>query len=307
MDQQRKVAELKNRLKAAARDRLARFVLAGGQARGALVNGTGLVGKMREAHQLGILETLVLGHAYLGALLMASTMKGEERVALQVDCRGPIKGLIVEANARMEVRGYLQRVPIPIDKPLVDFNLAPFFGAGLLKISRYLQGASTPFVGTVDLQYGNLAEDLTYYYLSSEQIHTAFNLSVQFDRQGNVTGAGGLFVQRMPDCREDTARELERIVTTLPPLGKSMAQQRDAPTLLAEDFAALSPVVKDSRRVDFFCPCERSRFRRLLAMLPAKDLEDLRTKGPFPVELRCNYCNRIYAFSRDQLATLDAG
>jgi molecular chaperone Hsp33 len=154
---------------------------------------------MRQAHQLGILETLVLGHAYLGALLMASTMKGEERVALQVDCRGPIKGLIVEANARMEVRGYLQRVPIPIDKPLDDFNLAPFFGAGVLRILRYLQGAAAPFVGTVDLQYGNLAEDLTYYYLSSEQIHTAFNLSVQFDRQGRVTGAGGLFVQRMPD------------------------------------------------------------------------------------------------------------
>ncbi|MGD8241322.1 MAG: Hsp33 family molecular chaperone HslO [Desulfobacterales bacterium] len=304
MDKHKKVAELKTRLKAAARDRLERFVLAGGQVRGALVNGTGLVGKMRQAHQLGILETLVLGHAYLGALLMASTMKGEERVALQVDCRGPIKGLIVEANARMEVRGYLQRVPIPIDKPLDDFNLAPFFGAGVLRISRYLQGAAAPFVGTVDLQYGNLAEDLTYYYLSSEQIHTAFNLSVQFDRQGRVTGAGGLFVQRMPDCREDTARELERLVTTLPPLGKSQAQEREPQTLITEEFAALAPVVKDSRRVDFFCPCQRSRFQRLLAMLPADDLEDIKTKGPFPVELRCNYCNQIYAFSQDQLAGL---
>ena len=304
MDKRKKVAELKTRLKAAARDRLERFVLAGGQVRGGLVNGTGLVGKMRQAHQLGILETLVLGHAYLGALLMASTMKGEERVALQVDCRGPIKGLIVEANARMEVRGYLQRVPIPIDKPLVDFNLAPFFGAGLLRISRYLQGAAAPFVGTVDLQYGNLAEDLTYYYLSSEQIHTAFNLSVQFDRQGGVSGAGGLFVQRMPACREGTARELERIVTTLPPLGKALAQEREPSTLIAEEFAALTPVVKDSRRVDFFCPCRRSRFQRLLAMLPADDLEDIKTKGPFPVELRCNYCNQIYTFSQDQLAGL---
>ena len=226
---------------------------------------------------------------------------------MQIDCRGPIKGLVVEANARLEVRGYLRRVPIPIDKPLDDFNLAPFFGAGLLQISRYRQGTATPFIGTVDLQHGNLAEDLAYYYLSSEQIQTAFNLSVQFDRQGQVTGAGGLLLQRMPACREDTARELERIVTTLPPLGQSLGQEREAPAMIAEAFASLSPVVKDSQRVEFFCPCQRSRFKKLLALLPAEDLTDLKTRGPFPVELRCHYCNRIYAFAQDELAALDAG
>ena len=301
------VNALKARLKEAARDRLVRFVLAGGQARGALVSGTGLVRRMRQAHQLGILETLVLGHAYLAALLMASTMKGEERVALQVDCAGPIKGLVAEANARLEVRGYLRRVPIPIDTPLADFDLSPFFGAGLLRVSRYVLGAAAPFIGTVDLQYGNLAEDLTYYYLSSEQIHTAFNLSVQFDRQGNVAGAGGLFVQRMPNCREDTAFELERLCTTLPPLGRALTRGRDPETLIKAEFVAVSPAIKDSRRVDFFCPCQRRRFQSLLALLPANELEDLKTTGPFPVELRCNYCNQVYAFSQDQLADIESG
>ena len=301
------VNALKARLKEAARDRLVRFVLAGGQARGALVSGTGLVRRMRQAHQLGILETLVLGHAYLAALLMASTMKGEERVALQVDCAGPIKGLVAEANARLEVRGYLRRVPIPIDTPLADFDLSPFFGAGLLRVSRTVRGAAAPFIGTVDLRYGNLAEDLTYYYLSSEQIHTAFNLSVQFDRQGDVAGAGGLFVQRMPNCREDTAFELERLCTTLPPLGRALTRGRDPETLIKAEFAAVSPAVKDSRRVDFFCPCQRRRFQSLLALLPANELEDLKTTGPFPVELRCNYCNQVYAFSQDQLADIESG
>lgn len=298
--------DLKTRLRAAARDCLVRFVLAGGQARGGVVNATFLTQEMRRQHHLGILETLVLGRAYIGALLMAGSMKGEERVALQVDCSGPIKGLVVEANARLEVRGYLKNVPIPIAKPLEDFNLAPFFGAGLLRITRFLRSSKQPFSGTVDLKYGNLAEDLAYYYLSSEQTHTAFNLGVQFDRQGQIIGAGGLFLQRMPDCREDVAAEMERIVQTLPPLGKALADGQSPQALIKGELTALRPDVKDRRRVDFFCPCRRERFQRLLGMLPARDLRDLKHNGPFPVELRCNYCNRIYAFTREQLAAMDS-
>lgn len=298
--------DLKARLRAASRDRLTRFVLEGGQARGGLINGTFLIQAMRRQHHLGILETLVLGHAYLGALLMAGSMKGEERVALQVDCSGPIKGLVVEANARLEVRGYLKNVPIPIAKPLEDFNLAPFFGVGLLRITRFLQSSKQPFSGTVDLKYGNLAEDLTFYYLSSEQTRTAFNLGVQFDRQGQITGAGGLFLQRMPGCREGVAAEMERIVQTLPPLGKALADGQSPQTLIKGEFTALRPDVKDSRRVDFFCPCSRERFLRLLGLLPAEELLDLKQTGPFPVELRCNYCNQNYAFTRDQLALIES-
>jgi molecular chaperone Hsp33 len=296
--------DLKARLKAASHDRLVRFTLAGGQLRGACVNGTFLVQKMGRDHRLGVLETLVLGHAYLGALLMAGAMKGEERLALQVDCAGPVKGLVVEANARLEVRGYLKNVPIPIDRPPTDFDLATFFGAGLLRVTRYLKDAKQPFSGTVKLKHGNLAQDLAYYYLSSEQIHTAFNLSVQFDRRGQVIGAGGLFVQRMPACRESVAGELERIIRTLPPLGKTLAEGGAIKTLIVDEFRALKPVLKDSRRVDFYCPCSRNRFERLLALLPAEDLADLKQNGPLPAELRCSYCNQVFAFSAEQLAAI---
>jgi molecular chaperone Hsp33 len=295
------IEDLKARLKAASRDRLDRFTLEGGLVRGSLVNGTSLVRKMRRAHQLGILETLVLGHACIGSLLMAASMKGEERLVLEIDCAGPIKGLVVEANARLEVRGYLKSVPIPIDKPLADFDLTPFFGIGLLKVSRYLRDAKQPFVGAVDLRHGNLAEDLTHYYQSSEQVNTAFNLSVQFDRQGQVTGAGGLFVQRMPTCPEDVAAAVTRTVETLPPLGRTLAEDIAVRQLIAEEFRAHRPVVQDSRRVDFYCPCSRDRFRRLLALLPAADLADLKANGPFPVELRCSYCNQTYTFRASQL------
>jgi len=122
---------------------------------------------------------------------MSAGLKGDDRVALQINCTGPVKGLSVEANAYGEVRGYLKRVPIPVDKPMEDFNLSRFFGAGLLSVTKTLRDAKQPFTGKVELRYGNIAQDLAYYCMTSEQIPTAFNLSIKFDKQGEVTGAGG--------------------------------------------------------------------------------------------------------------------
>lgn len=96
---------------------------------GGIINGTIMINEMRANHRLGILETLVLGHAYIACGLMSAQLKGADRITLQVDCTGPVKGFIVESSAFNEVRGYLKNVPVPVDKPLEDFDLSPFFGA----------------------------------------------------------------------------------------------------------------------------------------------------------------------------------
>jgi len=296
--------DLKDRLKAAARDRLHRFLLSDGEVRGALVSGTRVVQEMRANHALGILETLVLGHAYLGALLVASTLKGKDRVVLQIDCSGPVGGLVVEANVYGEVRGYLKTVPIPVDKPLENFDLSPFFGAGYISLTRYLEDAKQPFTGTVDLRHGNIAQDLAHYYLTSEQIPTAFSLSIKFTPEGEVAGAGGLFLQVMPDAADTTAAQLEKIVYALPSIGEVCAGRRDVGTFLQSHFAPLNPVLLDQPRVEFFCRCRREQVARLLRTLPMEELKDIRDNGPFPVEMRCHHCNTVYPFSREDVAAL---
>jgi molecular chaperone Hsp33 len=148
------------------------------------MNGTRMINEMRANHDLGILETLVLGRAYLGIGLMSAGLKGNDRLGLRIDCSGSIRGLAVEANAFGEVRGFLKNPSIPLAQPLKSFDLSPFFGAGLLTVTRYLQAAKHPFTGQVELRYGNLAQDLAYYHLTSEQIPSAFNLSIKFDRAG---------------------------------------------------------------------------------------------------------------------------
>jgi len=292
---------VKDRLQAAAKDRLHRFFLSDGHVRGALLHGTRLVMEMRANHELGLLETLILGHAYMGGLLVASSLKGKDRVALKIDCSGPLGGLVVEANAYGEVRGYLRKVPIPVEKPLENFDLSPFFGAGFISVTRYLHDAKQPFTGQVALEHGNIAQDLAHYYLTSEQIPTAFNLSIKFTPEGEIDGAGGLFLQVMPDAAESTTKALEKIVYGLPSLGDICAGGEDIPHFLQTHLAALNPVLLDQPRVEFFCRCRHEGVARILRMLPVEELKDICDMGPFPVELRCHHCNTVYPFTREEV------
>jgi len=292
---------LKEQLRAGARDRLYNFILADGAIRGVIMNGTRMINEMRANHELGILETLVLGRAYLGAGLMSADLKSNDRISIKIDCSGPIKGLVVETNAFGEVRGYLKQVPIPIDKPMESFDLSPFFGAGFLFVTKYLEDAKQPFTGQVMLKYGNIATDLANYYLTSEQVPTAFNLSIKFDKQGQVTGAGGLFLQAMPQADDELAGNMEDRVTSLPSLGEVFTEDKDPEALVAEAFKGYSPRFLANRRIEFMCHCKPERVRNLLMLLPIDELKDIRDKGPFPVEINCHYCNTPYKFTREDI------
>ncbi len=292
---------LKEQLLASAKDRLYNFSLAGGTVRGVIMNGTRMINEMRTNHELGILETLVLGRAYLGIGLISTNLKGNDRISLQIDCSGPIKGLFVEANAFAEVRGFLKRLPIPIDKPMENFDLSPFFGAGFLEVTRHLQDAKQPFIGKVVLEYGNIAKDLANYYLTSEQIPTAFNLSIHFDKEGNVTGAGGLFLQAMPGAGDEITAGLENLISEFPSMGVVFSKGSNPEELIHDVFHKYSPKFLANRRVEFMCHCNKDRVRSLLTLLPVKEIKDILEKDPFPVELRCHHCNTPYLFSKTDI------
>jgi molecular chaperone Hsp33 len=292
---------LREQLLASAKDRLHRFLLADGAIRGAIMNGTRMVNEMRANHQLGILETLVLGRAYLGAALMAADLKSNDRISVKFDCSGPIKGLVVEANAFGEVRGFLKQVPIPLEKPMDSFDLSPFFGAGFVSVTKYLENAKQPFTGQVMMKYGNIAKDLANYYLTSEQVPTAFNLSIKFDSRGEVTGAGGLFLQAMPQADDELAVSLEERVISLPSLGEEFTVDSNPDTLVVDMFEDFSPKFLTNYRIEFMCHCNQDRVRSLITLLPIDELKDIRDSGPFPLEICCQYCNTAYHFSKEEI------
>jgi molecular chaperone Hsp33 len=292
---------LKEQLIASRRDRLYTFIMARDTVRGVVVNGTRMVNEMRWNHQLGILETLVLGHAYLGVALMSANLKGNDRIGMQVECSGPIKGLSVEANAFGEVRGYLKQVPIPIEKPLESFDLSPFFGAGFLSVSKYLEDAKQPFTGKVMMEYGRLAKDLALYYLKSEQIPTAVNLGVSFDKEGQVTGAGAMMLQAMPGADDDVLAQLEENVQGLESMGAAANQKGFPQNWIQENYGGFGPRLLDQRGIEFMCHCSRERITSMIALLKREDLEEMAANGPFPIEIRCHYCNSVYDFNQKEL------
>jgi len=292
---------LKDQLIASATDRLYQFLLVDGAVRGAVVNGTRMINEMRANHGLGILESLVLGRTYLGAILMSSNLKGRDRLSVQFECSGPIQGITVEANAYGEVRGYLHNVTIPVEKLLADFDLSSFFGAGFVTVTRYLENAKQPFAGKAALKYGNIALDLAYYYLTSEQIPTAFNLSIKFDPIGDIIGAGGLIVQAMPGAGDDILREMEKLLLSFPSLGAALNRGEDPRELTASVFKAYSPHFLADYRVEFLCHCNKERTRSMVTLLPLAELKDIMENGPFPVEIRCRHCHTPYHFSKDEI------
>ena len=296
--------KLNNHLANIESDKIDIFLLNNGTVRGALLHGTKMINQMRVNHNLGILETLALGQAYIGAGLMTSMVKGNDRISFAIECGGPIKGLSVEANADGRVRGYLFANPIPITKPVESFDLSPFFGPGFLSVTKHLESSKQPFTGQVMLQHGRIAKDLANYFLESEQIKTAFVLSVYFDKEGKAMGAGGLFIQALPGAEDIALKLLEKSLNNIPSLGKYFATKGSSKQLIQDTFKDFSPEILADKSISFNCSCNKERFTSFIASMENSDKEDILKNGPFPLITTCHNCGSDYNFSKEELQAI---
>ena len=280
------------------------FILNKGNFRGHFIEGTEIVNSLKEKHNLGIMETLILGHAALAAELMASTLKNNEKIKIKIECSGPVKGLSVEADTDGNVRGYIFKNPIPLDKTPENFNTSMIFQAGFITVTRYSQG-NKPFSGQVMIEYGSIAEDLANYYLVSEQNNTAFNLSVKFDKEGNVTGAGGLFLQALPEASEEETENMENLIANFPSIGTYLSENNDTISLLMDHFKSSEIEILESKPAAFKCSCSKDRFTRFLSSLSKKEIREILDADTFPLRLTCFNCNTDYSFSSEEITAID--
>lgn len=297
--------DVKEQLKASAKDKIYRFVMADGMLKGAVVHATRMVREMRANHATGLLETLVLGQAYIAASLICSGLKGKnDRISIAIECSGPVKGLDVEANVFGEVRGYLKTPRIEVADPGEINGLAKLFGAGFLTVTQYLDNDEAQYSGQVALEYGSIAEDLANYYLVSEQIPSGFILSVAFDDQEEVIGAGGIFLQALPGADIEKIGAAEKMMLEIASLGEMFGQGETPEAIIAARFATLNPKILESSRVEFFCRCSKEAMAGYLKGLPPADRQELREHGPFPLVIHCHNCNSVYEFDREELRPL---
>ena len=297
--------DVKERLKSSAKDKIYRFIMADRMIKGTIVHSTQVVNEMRANHKTGPLETLILGQAYIAASLICSGLKGKnDRISVDIQCSGPVKGLDVEANVFGEVRGYLKTQPIEVENPEEINNLAALFGAGFLTVTQYLEDAPAPYSGQVVLEHGGIAENLANYFLVSEQIPTAFKLSVFFDERDEVKGAGGIFLQAMPGADPVKVGEVEKMIRGLDSLGELFSRGKAPEEIIQDKFSNLEPKFLNSSRVEFFCRCSKDKMAGYLQSLPKDEKKDMQKNGPFPLEIRCHHCNSAYQFGKEELLTL---
>ncbi len=285
-------------------DRIVSAIDPAGRVRILVAVTTETVGRAQEIHDLFPTPCAALGRLLTGAALMAHTLKNPtDALTLQIRGDGPIGGMVVVSGADSAVRGYA--VQPFADLPLNakgKFDVAGALGKGTLSVIKDL-GMREPYVGSVALVSGEIAEDLTWYHATSEQTPTVMTLGVLIAPDGKVLQAGGLFLQLMPEAEEDLIAELEMLVTSLPPMTAMLEAGETPESILTERFAVLSPQILDTRPVRYVCNCSEERMERNLVSLGRNELVEL-AGDPDGIELQCHFCNHRYHFTNDAVARL---
>ncbi len=278
------------------RDRLLRAIGKNGNFRISIVKSTQIARTARERHGLSLLASVLLGRTLTGALLLASNLKGEERIQLRMEGSGMVGSVTAEAVSNGEVRGYVTNPGAELDFH-EKRSLGDGIGAGVLTVSKSLYNRARPVSGTVALVRGNVNEDLAHYLLQSEQIPSAVSLDVAMDENGAVSEAGGVLIQAMPGALKEEIGRLEENIRNMPMIGQQLAEGYLDDVL---NKVSKGLEVKELARypVDFFCRCSKDRFRNSLALLDPDEL--LSMKGETE-ELVCHYCSSRYVFSREEL------
>jgi molecular chaperone Hsp33 len=283
------------------KDRLIKGISTDGNLKISVVKTTDAIKAAREKHDLSLLNTVLLGRALTGTMLMASELKGEERIKMRVEGKGPVGLLVAEANRVGEIRGYVQNPQVELDYSQSDVSLGNGLGVGVLTISKTLYNEAEARHSSIELVKGNITDDLAYYMVQSEQIPSAFLLDVGINSDGEVTEAGGLMVQRMPDAPEGAIEELQQKLLQFDSISSMLSDDLYIDDIMEKAMDPISVKELDRQPVDFFCRCTRKRFIKALEMLGYEDLKEISDEGQ---ELVCHFCNERYNVTQDEIEDL---
>lgn len=285
-------------------DYMIRATAAGGQIRAFASTTRNLVETARAAHNTSPVATAALGRLLTAGGMMGSMMKGEDDLlTIKIQGDGPIEGLTVTADSKGNVKGYAYNPSVmlpPNSKGKLDVGGA--LGVGVLNVIEDI-GLKEPYVGQTILVTGEIAEDLTYYYATSEQTPSSVALGVLMNKDNTVKQAGGFIIQLLPGASEEIISKLEQklgeisSITSL--LDKGMTPEMILEYLLGEfDLEMLGRM-----ETRFYCNCDKKRVEKALISLGKKELTGMIDDGK-PVEINCHFCNRNYRFSVQELEEL---
>ena len=283
------------------KDYIIRATAAGETVRAFAITSTELTAEAREIHHTFPVVTAALGRLLSAGAMMGSMMKGEnDKLTLLMKGDGPIGQLTVTVDSHGNVKGFPAEpsVDIPL-KRAGKLDVGGAIGHGTLTVIMDL-GLKEPYNGQVEIQTGEIGDDLAYYFTVSEQTPSAVGLGVMVDTDSYVKHAGGFIIQMMPDVEEETVAAIEAKLDGADPVTTMMEKGMSPEDILEYYLGDLDLKINEKLPVQYHCDCSKERVAGALATLSTKDLEDIINDGE-EIEVKCYFCNSAYKFQVDEL------
>lgn len=279
------------------KDYIVRANLANDSVRAFAISSTHLVAEARERHKTLPVVTAALGRLLSAGAIMGSMMKGDKDiVTISLKGDGPAGYITVTADSHGHVKGFPGNPNVDIPRKYAGkLDVGAAVGRGLLTVS-YDLGLKEPYSGQVEIQTGEVAEDLAYYFTVSEQLPSAVGLGVMVDTDSSVKHAGGFILQLLPDAPEDVIELLEKKLANLEPVTAMMEKGMTPEDMLSYIFEGVDIEFTERHDVEFYCDCSKEKVKRALAAISDKDLQDIVNDGE-DIEVKCYFCNTAYKFS----------
>lgn len=260
-----------------------------------------LVEEARQRHDTSPVATAALGRLLTGGAMMGSMCKNDtDVVTVQIKCSGPIGGLVVTADAKANVKGYVYNkdVMLPPNKQ-GKLDVGGALDLGVLTVIKDL-GLKEPYSGQTHLVSGEIAEDLTYYFATSEQVPTSVALGVLMNKDNTVRQAGGFIIQMMPFATEEVISALEERLKDFSSVTDHLNHGETPEEMMQTLFAGFDMTIEDKIPTKFYCNCSKERVSKAVISVGKKDLMEM-IEDQKPIEVNCHFCNSHYTFSVDEL------
>lgn len=260
-----------------------------------------LTEEARVRHGLSPICTAALGRSMSAALMMGYMMKNDnDLLTLVFSGDGPMGGLTVTSNNKGEVKGFVNNPQVFLkDKFAGHLNVGDAMGNGTLRVLKDT-GLKTPYSGTVALQTGEIADDLTYYFAASEQVPSAVGLGVLINKEMFVDYAGGFIVQVMPQADDETITKVEKNIKNLPSVTTLLASGCLPEDIIRNVLSGLRVEINDSKLCSFHCDCSKEKVKNAIMMLSDSDINEM-TKDGEPIETVCQFCGKKYVFTAEEI------
>lgn len=284
-------------------DYIVRAIAAGGQIRAFAATTKDTVEKARQLHNTSPIATVALGRLLTGGVMMGVTMKNDsDMLTVQIKGNGPIGAMTVTADPKGNVKGFVANPEVML--PLKDgrLDIAGAVGIGVLSVIKDI-GLKEPYVGDTILITSEIADDLTYYYATSEQIPSSVGLGVLMDKDNTVEQAGGFIIQLMPDATEEVIDKLEKRIKEIKSVTHMLENGMTPEKILEYILGGMELEILDTIPAQFYCNCSKERVSKAVMSIGVKDLKEMVDDNK-PIEVNCHFCNSHYTFSPQELGQM---